>query len=37
MKQILSLVMAFALFGIIFSVLPSAYSQTLETSEQTAS
>ena len=37
MKQILSLVMAFAMFGVIFSVLPSAYSQTsdVETSEQT--
>jgi len=37
MKQILSLVMAFAMFGVIFGVLPSAYSQTsdVETSEQT--
>ena len=37
MKQIPSLVVAFAVFGVIFSVLPSAYAQTsdVETSEQT--
>ena len=37
MKQILSLIAAFVIFGVIFSVLPSAYSQTsdVETSEQT--
>ena len=37
MKQISSLFVAFAIFGVFFSVLPSAYSQTsdVETSEQT--
>ena len=37
MKQITSLVVAFAMFGVIFSVLPSAYAQTsdVEISEQT--
>ncbi len=37
MKQISSLIVAFAMFGIIFSVLPSAYSQTadVDTDEQT--
>ncbi len=37
MKQILSLIVAFAIFGVIFSVLPSAHAQTsdVETSEQT--
>ena len=37
MNQISSLIVAFAMFGIIFSVLPLAYSQTsdIETSEQT--
>lgn len=37
MKQILSLIVAFAMFGVFFSVLPSTYAQTsdVETSEQT--
>ncbi len=37
MKQIFSLIVAFAMFGVIFSVLPSAYSQTSDagTGEQT--
>lgn len=37
MKRILSLIIAFAMFGVIFSVLPSTYAQTsdVETSEQT--
>ena len=35
MKQISSLIVTFAMFGVIFSVLPSAYSETTETSEQT--
>ena len=37
MKQISSLIIAFAMFGVIFSGLPSVYSQTsdVETSEQT--
>ena len=37
MKQISSLIVAFAMFGVIFSGLPSVYSQTsdVETSEQT--
>ena len=37
MKQTLSLIVAFAMFGVIFSVLPSVYAQTsdVETSEQT--
>ena len=34
MKQIPSLVVAFAMFGVIFSVLPSAYSETTEISKQ---
>lgn len=36
MKQISSLIVAFAIFGVIFSVLPSTYAQTfdVETSEQ---
>ena len=35
MKQIFSLIVTFAMFRVIFTVLPSAYSQTTETSEQT--